>query len=125
MTKDEYENLRPYPNSSRGIKIEDLVNTEGRTLLYGYSTDRDAIHVYLKDRKFYLYRYNVDRSVSSLHIFGEHIEDVSNLIPNKRLYPECCDEEFCQILISLNIYLPFTNFYEYLNTSVYYGAIAE
>ncbi|WP_316207486.1 hypothetical protein [Bradyrhizobium sp. SZCCHNR3118] len=34
----------------------------------------------------------------------------SSLVPNKRLYPEACDFDFCMKLAALGVHLPFTTY---------------
>lgn len=72
-------------------------NDLDRTLLYGYDTDRNTWHVYVKDKRVYLHLYNTYKPEVS--VVRDVFESFQELVPNKRLYPERCDYEFCLWLI--------------------------
>lgn len=103
MKKAEYMMLLEKQNASSLITVDDLADKSDRTLLYGYTCMRDTWHVYIK----------FGRIFTVVYCFGEDPEEVSvqensEFVPNKRLYPERCDFEFCELLKSKDIYLPFT-----------------
>ena len=52
---------------------------------------------------------------------SKHI--LSSLVPNKRVYPETCDIDFCHLLISSGINIPFTIFDETREQAKYYGKV--
>lgn len=89
------------------ITVFDLIDTTNRILIYGYNFERDTVKVKLYNGTFIktIYKYGIDSKVYPI----EYNED---LVPNKRVYPEKSDFEFCQLLISRGIHIPFTNFSE-------------
>lgn len=103
MTIDELGILeKEYPK----ITADNLTNKKNRTLLYGFTCDRDTWHVYLFDMNIYVCKY----------AYGENPIDIGYIcdefVPDKRLYPARCDFEFCSLLKSRGIYLPFTTYGE-------------
>lgn len=125
MTPEEQEQLKP---ESKFITGSDLKNQADRTLLYGYTVGRRTWHVYLRDGIIYSYSYGAgiyeegefdSDSVTPINI--GHNEDY---VPNKRLYPECCDFEFCQLLLNNEVdYLPFTTRNSKREEKQYYGRL--
>lgn len=93
-----------------------------RTLLYGYDCDRNTYHVYLKDDLVHLavYKYG-DATVSAITEF----EQLRDLVPNKRLYPESCDYEFCKFLKEAGVYLSFTTHNSKRTPAQFYGRLAD
>lgn len=90
----------------RVININDLKDKTPRTLLYGYTADRDTWHVYINehsDEIMTVVYQGKGRDMSLLRI-----EENCAYIPNKRLYPSCCDFEFCKLLKREGLFLPFT-----------------
>jgi len=120
-------NLRPY--------------VYNKTLLYGYTCERETFHVYMKDQKIYTVVYNTDYSINYEKELGSfmrgepkpknmrQVEVKSNrdFVPNKRLYPERCDYHFCRALKEKGIDLPFTHWSEEVqpNEKGYYGFTLE
>lgn len=90
------------------VSVDELTNQSERTLLYGYTSERATWQVVLLDGKI----------VRAVWSYGEEAnleehstwQNANRLIPNKRLYPERCDFEFCTLLYSKGILLPFTTF---------------
>jgi hypothetical protein len=121
MTKEELDLLqetRQVPTLSASL----LKNQEDRTLLWGYTTERDSWHVYLEDGRIKLYTYGYpDKEIRSL---DKTLYFPEELIPSKRLYPEACDFEFCQLLMSMGASLPFTGFNKDRQIQQFYGNIA-
>ena len=116
LNKEEYEQINDIEEIPPLIKAEDLSNKEDRTLLYGYTCDRDSWHVYIKGGKIF----------TTLGTLSGHIHEIkpysnSSYIPDKRLYPETCDFEFCKKLIQAGEHLPFTVWSD-RKEKQYYGA---
>ncbi len=113
------------------INVNDLHNKEDRTLLYGYTMERSTFHVYLKDMKIHTVVYNTDYSGDNPKPKNMiEVEVISNhdYIPDKRLYPERCDYEFCKLLKGNNVHsLPFTTFDtdRHIDKSDFYGFTLE
>jgi hypothetical protein len=92
----------------------------GRTLLWGYDTDRNSWHVYNTDAghiRLYIYRGGEEVKFQTM------FSSLGELIPNKRLYPEACDYDFCRHLANQGIHLPFTNYNTARPVSTFYGIV--
>jgi hypothetical protein len=89
-----------------------------RTLLYGYTCERETFHVYIKNKQIYVIVYNTEyyrggpRPVNMRQI---EVKSNRDYVPDKRLYPERCDYHFCKLLKEKGIDLPFTAFTEGFN----------
>ena len=95
------------------LKGSDLQNQRPRTLLYGFTCERNSFHVYLGaygriTKVEYAYDEDEFRRVKT----EDDIRQNAEWVPDKRLYPERCDEEFCRLLKARGIRLPFTNYDE-------------
>lgn len=108
MNIKEYESLDDIDSTSRTIRISDLSSQKPRTLLYGYTCERDIWHVYLQDSEFKIVVYGFGCIIWSLRTTKLTVDD--QIIPDKRLYPGACDREFCKLLIERDYHLPFTTF---------------
>lgn len=117
MTKEQYEFLIKLPADS---KIDTDLSTEDRTLIYGYTCDRETFHVYIKDEKVHIVRYKYKGDLTELPVFS-----AARCVPNKRIYPETCDYEFCCFLHNEGVTLPFTTYNEERPQQTFYGRILE
>ena len=106
MKKEEYLDLLNITRKEALINAKDLQNKSERTLLYGYDCNRNTFHVYIKDAKIHVVRYN------SKNIEELDVKTNDDYIPNKRVYAEYSDYEFCKLLLSQDVYIPFTAFKE-------------
>jgi len=109
MTEDQLEQLRTFNKAPvRLIARECLTDLTPRTLVYGYFTDRSDLHVYLaEDGRIHRVAYVGD----TLAAYGtEETLSLDHFTVSKRLYPECCDFEFCQVLKEHDVSLPFTTY---------------
>lgn len=85
-----------------------------KTLLYGYTCDRETHHVFQDHYGhiyIYVYRNNpgkLETTIRKVDVSGDGIETLNDLIPNKRLYPQYCDYDFCVYLKERGVHLPFT-----------------
>lgn len=105
MKLEEFKNLQ---NVNILLTAKDLINHTPRTLLYGYDIYRNTVHTYLDDNlRIITLKYGYKERPTCLFLTNNH-----EYVPSKRLYPERCDMEFCKLLISLGINLPFTTFNE-------------
>ncbi len=77
-----------------------------RTLLYGYDTDRRTWHVWQDCGWLHVAIYIGRNPSFESHSYGPKFV-ASSLIPNKRLYPEACDFDFCVALRKLGMSIPF------------------
>lgn len=108
---------------SNPITINDLKDKSDRTLLYGYDCDRKTCHLYLDNGKFIFVRYDgVYGDVYNVTGLDKiESSDLVEIVPNKRLYPERCDYEFCALLTKYCCNYTFTNFNENISEQQYYG----
>lgn len=122
MTESQYDKLchKICPSNSL-ITIDDLKNKKDRTLLYGYTCDRSTWHVFVKDGKITVVVYKYDDKEEDIKGFAVYSN--SQYIPDKRLYAECCDFEFCSLLVDRGVNLPFTSpsFNKKQKRKQYYG----
>lgn len=103
MRENEYINIINMEEHTEGlITAKHLKNKSDRTLLYGYDCDRNTFHVYLKGEEIHILRYKSTEVFTKLEVFSNH-----DYIPNKRVYPEYSDFEFCKLLKEQNIDIPF------------------
>lgn len=128
MTQKEYDILEAANKKDEVISAKMLTNTTDRTLLYGYTCARETFHVYLKNNEIHTIVYIDDYSGASRQ--PKNIREIlvsSNYeyIPDKRLYPETCDYEFCKLLKERNISLPFTAYNEDRDVQDFYGFVLE
>ena len=123
MTADDFAKTRNFRGlPERRIIGDDLKNQEDRTLLYGYTCERDTWHVYLKDGKIHVVIYEYKQSPREVNTATNE-----GFVPDKRLYPERCDFEFCKLLADYDVYLPFTTYdekvYEETKNDTFHGEI--
>lgn len=96
-------------------------NYEDRTLVYGYDCDRNTVHVYLRDQVVHKVVY------SGLTIPQEAqtvFNDPQDLVPNKRLYAETCDYDFCLFLAKKHVNMAFTKPNDARKVEKFYGLTA-
>jgi hypothetical protein len=125
MRIDQYQALiKSQKADFCAIHADELdVPSQDRTLLYGYTCDRDTFHVYLMDGVLHRVIYNHDNKVLS-HEMGQSLSPYL-LAPNKRAYPETCDEQFCRLMITRGQEISFTTFNEMREPSLFHGKIRE
>ena len=126
MNRMEYEMLEDIETEKeRVICAEDLgSNMRDRTLMYGYTCARDTFHVYLKNGEIHIVIYDDDysnRVKKPKNMREVKAESNYDFIPDKRLYPECCDYDFCRLLKLKGIHLPFTCWSENNEPKDFYG----
>jgi len=110
MNQEQYKALVHLATAARLISVSDLADKSARTLVYGYTCNRDTFHVYLKDGQIHKVVYTFDRTLID-QFSGSEIEPEA-CVPDKRIYPEACDYEFCMLLKKFDAYMPFTGFNE-------------
>jgi hypothetical protein len=109
MNEQEYQSLQHYEATPARLAPTMLVNREPRTLIYGYTLERDTFHAYLgDDQKIHLVVYDGDRFLKS-HRTDSDLEP-RDYVPTKRVYPAASDIEFCKLLLRCNVRIPFTTF---------------
>lgn len=131
MKKEEFVRLKELRDREKPIiSGDDLLHKRDRTLLYGYTCDRRTFHVYIKDIKIHVITYHVNYqdgidSPKTEKIKEIEVTDNQDFIPDKRLYPETCDYEFCKRLQNMGYELPFTTWNDDRPESQFYGEILE
>ena len=135
MTRNGFEKLQQFNK-----EVEELICVEdlspyiyNKTLLYGYTCERKTFHVYLKNREIYTVVYENDYSTGEAKPKNmKQIKVSSNhdFVPDKRIYPERSDYNFCRALKEKGIELPFTNYddttnFETRSGTRYYGFTLE
>lgn len=123
MTHDQYLELQVLSAQPRVVCGHMLTDQTNRTLVYGYTCERHTFHVYLEQGELTRVIYDHDGLCLSVlkEIHGQGIPAASCL-PDKRAYPERCDNEFAQRLLSLGSMLPFTTWpKEPVEPAAFYG----
>jgi|ERR1035437_8890995 hypothetical protein len=120
-TFEEFQKLVEQPEQSINI-TQFLFDKNDRTLLYGYTTDRYSFHVYIEDGEIVKHIYN---TIQTLFVCRRAAHILSTLVPNKRVYPETCDADFCYLLRSHGIRIPFTTFNDDREPQKYYGEVSK
>lgn len=115
MNADQYaqfKNLSKGPENSKAvINVAELDRSaEDRTLLWGYTLERDSFHVYIKDGVLHRVVYGYPNKLI-IHIQGEELACAS-LAPCKRAYPAACDEQFSRLMLEKGQYISYTTFTE-------------
>ena len=123
MTQEELKELENIEEIKHLITIKDLKDKSDRTLLFGYTCDRDTWHVYINNNKIISICYSYNEKITEGNTII--IEDNEDYVPNKRLYPERCDFEFCKLLKEYGINLPFTYYDNNIENKKYYGKILK
>jgi hypothetical protein len=111
MTPVEHEKLKGMLFEQMDVTIGPVPGPD-RTLLYGYDTDRRTWHVYQRHGELHRLIYidgNPETSPPEGYISAPRLK-VDIIVPNKRLYPEGCDFEFCKKLRKLNVHMTFLSY---------------
>lgn len=124
MDKKQYEILCEMERVPARASSKELRNQEPRTLIYGYTCDRDTFHVYLGEDGIHLVVYNY-HGMLALHCRESEGLPLEDCVPDKRVYPEACDYEFCLILKRAGVNIPFTTWSEGRETALFHGKRVE
>lgn len=108
MDKNEYDDFQRFPKNKL-ISIGRLGEREERTLLYGYTCDRKSWHVYIKNGQIHLTVALGDKILSHS---GRHAWRATDLVPDKRAYPESTDHVFALLMKDAGVEITFTAFSE-------------
>lgn len=130
MNRDQLEELYRL-NSEPPVQVYagQIVGAE-RTLLLGYTCDRDTWHVYFKDDLLHLHIYEQRATGPRLvEHFKQEAFPATELIPDKRVYPEYTDFAFALYLRRHDIAVPYTRFdaFRYAETRdrFFHGAVKD
>lgn len=116
MLKEEYQKLNGTDKIKSLVLASDLIDKSNRTLLYGYTCNRDTWHVYIEEGAIHTVWYKYKCKPEE-----RYVADNYDYVPDKRLYPECCDYEFCKLIKEYGIDLPFTTWQDDRLVQQYYG----
>jgi len=122
MNKKEFESLKETWQTKSMLGIDDLNDRSDRTLLWGYTCDRDRWHVYIKNGEIHTVMYDYPDKLI-IHRVCCNSNAPEDWVPNKRLYPEACDYEFCTLLKRYGIHLSFTIWNDDRKHKQYHGKI--
>lgn len=132
MTIRDYERLKNLDLIKEKVICGDdlFPYLKDRTLLFGYTLERETFHVYLKDKTIhtiiYKLRYRNDDMVGVPMDMREiFVGSNRDYVPDKRLYPAKCDYMFCTLLKLHDVSLPFTVWTEPTEKSDFYGFTIE
>ncbi len=106
MNKQQFESLNDTAAGQAMATAQALADKTPRTLVYGYTVERSTFHVYL-DGGVHLVVYD------HVGLLLRHVSEFEGLalaqcVPDKRVYPEACDHEFCVLLKKAGVNVPFT-----------------
>lgn len=90
------------------VTVDTLEDQSDRTLLWGYTVERYSHHVFIKDGELRMVVYG--SNVEEPFVMKRGSIPVLEIVPNKRLYPDACDLEFCNRLLEMRVNPPFTTF---------------
>ena len=111
MTETEYEYFQNPVGKQIVVCTELLQDKTPRTLIWGYTCERHSFHVYLDNKgtlNKVVYKFGGEIVLSKT---GKTLV-AEECVPDKRVYPQHCDFEFCKQLQSLDVNIPFTTYEE-------------
>ena len=109
MNREEYESLKDVDPEIAMIDIDMLEDKSDRTLIYGYTCDRRDFHVFIDFGMIHVFVYGDGYPLREDYYASDYKYEPQELVPDKRIYPEACDFEFCKLLKKFNIPLCFTS----------------
>lgn len=108
MNKSQFSTLMSTVAEAKQASISLLMDRTPRTLIYGYTIQRDTFHVYLAQDGIHCVIYNYNKLLMQ-HTHEHNGLQLSQCVPDKRVYPETCDLEFCSVLLNAGVHVPFTS----------------
>lgn len=105
MLKSEYDALSDEMYKKPTVSMAE-VGYGDRTLIYGYTCKRQTFHAYVKYDELYVVIFDGPEEFVR---HGVELE-AAHMVPDKRVYPQWCDYDFCKLLISKGVSIPFTTF---------------
>lgn len=125
MQKQEFLLLE---KSDNFITEADLSDKSDRTLILGDTCERETFHVYLKNGEIFNIIYKTMGPNGPIGLRSVSITVNQEYLPDKRIYPEACDYEFCRLLQRAGCFLPFTycdDDAHFIKQDGYYGYVAK
>lgn len=124
MNSEEFDEINKINGMPMWLSVDDLTDKSDRTLLYGYTSNRDTWHVYTLGGEIHLHVYG-HKDETIFHVnHGSVVRAVVDIIPDKRLYPAACDAQACLLLVGRGAYFPFTEFDDRAERR-FYGIVAD
>ena len=105
------------------IHVDEVGWAYPRTLLFGYTCNRNTFHVYVKNNLINILEHDYDKYVVSHQVSDQFA--VSALVPNKRVYPERTEKNFAQLLLNRGASFSFTTYTEGVKKAAFYGFTLE
>jgi len=124
MDLNQYNALETNAGKKTSIEASELTDQTDRTLIYGYTVERLSFHLYLENGTFHRVIYDGDKVFLAGETGVESLA-LAQCVPDKRVYPERCDFEFCRILKSRDVSIPFTTFDPNVEARAFYGEKSE
>jgi hypothetical protein len=125
VNKEEFETVQAGIDFALMIYASDFTGPD-RTLLYGYTCDRDTFHVYLKDSYIHRLVYTYDGEVKE---YAWHKAwHPTRMVPDKRVYPHATDAAMAKRLNAAQVdvpYLPFDEEADLREGKQFYGLTKE
>lgn len=91
------------------LTVELLKDRTPRTLVYGFDCSRNTWHLYLTEEgKFQRVLYDTHGFLVDAYTFTEIKPEEA--VPDKRIYAEKSDFEFCQLLLNSGVAVPFASY---------------
>lgn len=109
MREDQYDALMAAENPAKYIEAASFLGAD-RTLLYGYTCDRESFHVYLSGGLIHRYVYTGTLDHTPISHRAQEKVWAFDLIPDKGVYPESTDYLFAQMLQRLGARVPYLPF---------------
>lgn len=124
MDQNQYNALETNVGKKTWIEASELTDQTDRTLIYGYTVGRETFHLYLENGAFNRVIYDGDKVFLAGETGVESLA-LAQCVPDKRVYPERCDFEFCRLLKSRDVSIPFTTFDPNVEARAFYGEKSE
>jgi len=129
MTPDQMNAIREIERPpEEKIAVAMLANRNDRTLVFGYDVDRNTFHLFIRGGELRKVVYRNQGEEADILSFASGEFAPAECVPNKRVYPERCDFEFCHLVAERGVMVPFTT----LDTSgrtfddeVYHGRLFD
>lgn len=115
MNAEQYAKYKSSANTDPTINILEL-DPGDYTLAYGYTLDRDTVHVYTMDGEIHRIIYPYRGEMIS-YIHGTAI-DARSLRPSKRVYPDTVNEKFAYLMRDAGTDLCFLGNFDFSGSDV-------
>ena len=99
LTKNEYEKIVNSEDKIAGITVDMFTDKRDRTLMYGYTFDRQTVHAYIQDGEIVFLVYDINKK--PIRVYKNHIP-CSAISGIKRAYPYAYDKEFLLMVIAFD-----------------------